>query len=147
LLDQGHAATDIAGALFTLLRGASSREGQEIPEDRPQYERSSDRREGGKFEKGKGGKTKTHERLSPTPEEGMTRLFLSLGKSQGAQPGEIAGMLYREGGLPDGAIGKIALFPRHSLIDIRSDLADAIIEATRHSKLRGKPFRLAHDRK
>lgn len=85
--------------------------------------------------------------MSPTPEQGMTRLFLSLGQSQGAQPGEIAGMLYREAGLPDGAIGKIALFPRHSLIDIRSEFAESAIESTRHAKLRGKPFKLAHDRK
>ena len=34
-----------------------------------------------------------------------------------------------------------------SLIDIRSEFAESVIESTRHAKLRGKPFKLAHDRK
>ena len=84
---------------------------------------------------------------------GVTAVYLFSGReveikmAQGAKPGEIAGMLYREAGLPDGAIGKIALFPRHSLIDIRSEFAEAAIESTRKAKLRGRPFKLAHDRK
>ncbi|SHI88982.1 ATP-dependent RNA helicase DeaD [Rubritalea squalenifaciens DSM 18772] len=35
LLEQGHAATDIAGTLFGMLRELSGREGEEIQEDRP----------------------------------------------------------------------------------------------------------------
>ena len=150
LLDQGHAATDIAGALLTLLRGATGREGEEIAEDRPKHEhRKSVDREGrsGTPDREDRKKKRKRERMSSSPEQGMTRLFLSLGKSQGAQPGEIAGMLYREAALPDGAIGKIALFPRHSLIDIRSEFAEAAIESTRQAKLRGKPFKLDHDRR
>jgi len=148
LLDQGHAATDIAGALFSLVGSATSRDGEEIAEDRSKHEhRKSFARDGRTRGSDAGGAKNKNKRLSSDTEQGMTRLFLSLGKSQGAKPGEIAGMLYREAGLPDGAIGKIALFPRHSLVDIRSEFAEAAIESTRKAKLRGRPFKLAHDRK
>lgn len=74
-------------------------------------------------------------------------LFLSLGKVHGLGAGEIAGMLYREADLPDGSLGRIRLFPRHSLIDVPADLSTHIIDSTRQAKLRGKPFKLAPDRK
>jgi ATP-dependent RNA helicase DeaD len=166
LLDQGHAATDIAGALLSLLRGATGREAERIVEDNPDHhktERRERRPDHGDRRDNKGGKKERFERKDRgerdrgerdrgdrgggTPEQGMTRLFLSLGNSHGVAPGEIAGMLYREAGLPDGSIGRISIFPRHTLIDVRADLADGVLEATRSSKLRGRPFRLAHDRK
>ena len=149
LLDQGHAATDIAGALFSLVGEATGRDGEEIEEDRPKQGRrkshdAEDR--SGSTRKEDGKRKKKRDRMPSSPDQGMTRLFLSLGKSHGAKPGEIAGMLYREAGLPDGSIGKISLFPRHSLIDVGSEFADTVIESTRNSKLRGKPFKLDHDR-
>ena len=147
LLDQGHAATDIAGALFSLLGSATGREGEEIAEDRSksQPRQGQDQKARPGIPDPDNGKKK---RRAPSvaPASGMTRLFLSLGKAQGARPGEIAGMLYREAGLPDGAIGKIALFHRHTLIDIRNEFAEAAIESTRRAKLRGRPFKLDHDR-
>jgi ATP-dependent RNA helicase DeaD len=152
LLEQGHTPTDIAGALVTMLRESSGREGSEIEEDReperperrkkvrddrPLREGRDDERapRGKKFERG------------PIPnEEGMTRLFISLGKNQGILPKDIVGMMYREAGLPDGSLGRISLFPKHALVDVPSDFAEQAIRKTRQSKLRGKTFRMDLDR-
>ena len=153
LLEQGHTPTDIAGALATMLRESSGREGEHIAEDhepekparkeksreaRPQQEGRDARDERGpkpKFERG------------PVPQEqGMTRLFLSLGKTHGVLPKDIVGMMYREAGLPDGSLGRITLFPRHTLVDVPENFADQAIRATRSSKLRGQPFRIGVDR-
>ncbi len=79
-------------------------------------------------------------------EEGMTKLFLSMGKTHGVNPKDIVGMLYNEGGLPGGSLGKIKLFPRHSLVDIPSEFANQVIDRTRNSKLKGRPFKLDFDR-
>ena len=119
LLEQGHTPTDIAGALVTMIREASGREGSAIEEDResdrparketrdarpprdarPQHEDRGPRNDN-RFERG------------PIPQEqGMTRLFLSLGKTHGVLAKEIVGMLYREAGLPDGCLGRITLSP------------------------------------
>jgi ATP-dependent RNA helicase DeaD len=153
LLDQGHTPTDIAGALVTLLREASGREGSLIEEDR-EPERAARRekvrepkptREGARDERGPraGGK---FERGPIPSEQGMTRLFLSLGKTHGVMAKEIVGMMYREAGLPDGCLGRITLFPKHSLVDVPSELVKQVIDRTRTARLRGKPFRIDVDR-
>ena len=159
LLEQGHTPTDIAGALVTLLRESSGREGSLIEEDReperparrektrdvraprdegpPRDERRDPRgpQPDNRFERG------------PLPQEhGMTRLFLSLGKTHGVMAKEIVGMLYREAGLPDGCLGRITLFPKHSLVDVPAELVQQVLERTRNARLRGRPFRLDLDR-
>ena len=136
LLEQGHTPTDIAGALFGMLRETLGRESDEIAEDRqpPKRERRGKRPQREKRE------------LAPV-EDGMSRLFISLGKLSGIQPKDIVGMLYREAGLPDGSIGRINLFPKHTLVDVPAEFAEQVLKATRDSKLRGRPFRIDHDRK
>ena len=155
LLEQGHTPTDIAGALVTMLREASGREGSPIEEDREPEKparggkvrdarpfendergfRTERPRPGGKFERG------------PIPNEaGMTRMFVSLGKTHGVLPKDIVGMMYREAGLPDGSLGRITLFPKHALVDVPEQFADQAIRNTRNSKLRGKAFRMDVDR-
>jgi hypothetical protein len=59
---------------------------------------------------------------------------------------DIVGMMYREAGLPDGSLGRITLFPRHTLVDVPADFAEQAVRATRNSKLKGKPFRMDVDR-
>ncbi len=154
LLEQGHTPTDIAGALVTILREASGREGNLIDEDReserparrdprerPQRDgppRESFQREGAPFRP-------ERREIIPT-EPGMARMFLSLGKTHGVMAKEIVGMLYREGGLPDGCLGRITLFPKHSLVDVPEALVSQVIERTRNARLRGRPFRMDVDR-
>ena len=156
LLEQGHTPTDIAGALITMLRESSGREGEAIQEDRePEPGRKDfkkDRPEPRPRPEGRdyAPREKTYERggmrdAGPI-EGGMTRLFISLGKGAGIMPKDIVGMMYREAGLPDGSLGRITLFPKHCLIDVPEALADQAIQKTRNAKLRGKAFRMDHDR-
>jgi ATP-dependent RNA helicase DeaD len=147
LLEQGHTPTDIAGALATLLREASGREGGLIAEDREPEKparqvKSRDEREP---RADRGGKEK-FERGPLAHEPGMARLFISLGKGHGILPKDIVGMMYREAGLPDGSLGRITLFPKHSLVDVPEQFAEQAIRATRGSKLKGRPFRMDLDR-
>ncbi len=158
LLEQGHTPTDIAGALITMLRETSGREGEAIQEDR-----ESDRPSRDDFKKGKNARPeprsegrdyapreKTYERGGMRDagaiEGGMSRLFISLGKGAGIMPKDIVGMMYREAGLPDGSLGRITLFPKHCLVDVPEGLADQAIQKTRNAKLRGKTFRMDFDR-
>ncbi len=147
LLDQGHTATDIASVLFSMLNESIGREGQEIDEDRPDRPRRQredsgrserrDRRErGSRRDRDAGGDT----------EKGMTRVFLNMGKAVHLQPKDIAGLLYNEANLPRGAVGRIHMFPKHSLIEIRSDVVDDAIAVSKDAKLRGKTFRMDIDK-
>ena len=76
----------------------------------------------------------------------MTRLFLNMGKAVHLQPKDIAGLLYNEANLPRGSVGRIHMFPKHSLIEVRSDVVDDAIAVSKDAKLRGKAFRLDHDK-
>ena len=146
LLEQGHTPTDIAGALVTMLRESSGREGAPIAEDR-EPDRPEARRQRDPHDAHPPGK-----KSSPRPdrnaaaEPGMARLFLNLGKTHGILPKDIVGMMYREAALPDGSLGRITLFPRHTLVDVPQDHAEQAIQALRNSRLRGRPFRIDHDR-
>ncbi len=157
LLEQGHTPTDIAGALVTMIREASGREGSVIDEDREPERR--ERREAPRRDDrpmrdddrpardDRGPRQDNRFERGPIPQEqGMTRLFLSLGKTHGVMAKEIVGMLYREVGLPDGCLGRITLFPKHSLVDVPDQFVPQVLDKTRNARLRGRSFRMDVDR-
>jgi len=162
LLDQGHTATDIASTVFELLRESLGREGEEIMEDRPDYKPGKDRgarrsrdrdrgddrgdRRGNRRDRGdrddrgdRGGRP--HEK-----DPNATTLFLSLGKAAGVRASDILGMFYREGKIPDGSVGHIQLFDRHTLVDVEQDAATKLVRNLSNSKLRNQRFRIGPDR-
>jgi ATP-dependent RNA helicase DeaD len=154
LLDQGHTPTDISSALFTLWREETAREGEAIMEDRePEGGGGQDRGKG----KGKGKRDREREPGSKRPakpemqtqpvEEGHVRLFLSLGKAIGVNPKGLLGMLYGPGGVPEGTIGRLQIFPKHCLVEVKEEYAEELLAALGKAKFRGKPFRADHDRK
>ncbi len=147
LLDQGHTGTDIASVLFNMLSSSSGREGQEIDEDRPgRRSRESREEREGRGERRERGERPSRGSRNEEGEEGMTRLFLNMGKAVHLQPKDIAGLLYNEANLPRGSVGRIHMFPKHSLIEVRSDVVDDAIAVSKDAKLRGKAFRLDHDK-
>ncbi len=167
LLDQGHTATDIANAAITLLREATTREGQAIDEDRQKEAFASERkrsnwrdekgegrrerneRGSNRFERDRGERSERRERGDRKERnggKGMTCLFMSLGKAQHVKPGDIAGMIYRECSVPDGSLGKITLFPKHTLIDVSKENAQEVVEGLKGAKLRGRTFRVEIDK-
>ena len=144
LLDDGHTATDIASSLFELLREAIGREGEKIAEDDPNYQ--SDNRKKTRKERSEKPRNKKGERKPRQKNPNAETIFLSLGTSQGIRAGDILGMLYREGGAPDGSVGQIQLFNRHSLVDVEKGWAEKICNKLSNSKLRGQRFRIGPDR-
>jgi len=163
LLDQGHTATDIASSLFELLRESLGREGEEIVEDRPDYNANKDRgarrsrekghdrddRRGARGDRGdRGDRGQRSDRggRGDKKEAGMTTLFVSLGKAAGVRPSDLLGMFYREGKIPDNSVGRIQLFDRHSLVDVNEKVASQLCDALSDSKLRNQRFRIGADR-
>lgn len=76
-------------------------------------------------------KPKRAERERPVrgTESGMTRLRIGLGKSDRMQPGYLVRVICDRANVKGDAIGAISLFARHSLIDVRSDVAPQVISA------------------
>ena len=125
----------------------SGREGSSIEEDRePERRERKDAPRAPRDDRGPRPERGPVSRGPIANEAGMTRLFLSLGKTHGVLAKEIVGMLYREAGLPDGCLGRITLFPKHSLVDVPEQFVGQVIERTRNARLRGRPFRMDVDR-
>lgn len=162
LLDDGHTQGDIASVLFSLLYETIGREGEEIIEDRfpdgkkeraprerrePREWEEESRDRGGRFERKPkrdfGDKPKFESR---PPADGMKRMFVNVGSIDGMNPGSIAGMIYNEAKLPKGALGKIALFKKHSLVDVKSEHVDDMEKGMKTARVKGRPVRVGPDR-
>ena len=56
-------------------------------------------------------------------------------------------MLYGESNIPQGSIGRVQLFPKHSLVEVKTEHADSLLAALSSAKFRGKTFRSEIDQK
>jgi ATP-dependent RNA helicase DeaD len=119
---------EVAFAAVKLAQDASgaTAEEEEIPEvtRRPQRE-------------GRGG-TGRGERRAAAPEEGMTRLFLGLGRRAGIRPQDLVGAIAGESSLRGRDIGAIEIADRFSLVEVPQSAADEVIDSLRRTTIKGK---------
>ncbi|MDE1169872.1 MAG: DEAD/DEAH box helicase [Verrucomicrobium sp.] len=152
LLDQGHAATDIASALIHLFRAkeekpraqeepSSFRPGHRPREDR--YERERPERPERRERPGRRddypslqGDRSTRESGAVSHEAGMVRLLLGVGKEHDVRPGDVIGVILGTTKLPKEAVGVIRLQGRQTFVDVAEEHADLIV-----SKLSGISFK------
>lgn len=80
--------------------------------------------------------TKNEPNKYPLAEEDSVRLFVSIGRNRRVYPREILGLINAETALPKEDIGAIRILDNYSFIQVRTTVADTIIEA-----LNGKSFR------
>lgn len=143
LLDAGNSSTDIASALLHLWLEDSSRESQEIPEDRPRPERNAPRPK--REERFEGGGEPARERPTRPAFAGgqaFTRMFLNIGAMDQATPREISGAIYRSADLPPGTLGKIEIFEKCSYVGVPAEFVQKVIESIAQTSFRGRPLRM-----
>jgi len=66
------------------------------------------------------------------------RLFVGLGRSAGLRPSDLVGAIANEAGVAGSAIGVIEIADRSALVEVPAEAAERVIEALRHTKLRGR---------
>jgi len=66
----------------------------------------------------------------------VARIYVSIGRDSGVEPGDFVGAI--EARLDGSAVGAVDIEERFSLLDVRADRADAILEALRASTIRGQ---------
>jgi ATP-dependent RNA helicase DeaD len=76
---------------------------------------------------------------SPRGEAGMVRLFINVGRNQGARPQDFVGAIANEAGIPGRAIGAIDIFDDYAFVDIPSEFVDRVLAAMRGAKIKGRP--------
>ena len=76
-------------------------------------------------------------------EQGMVRLTLDAGKASGARPGHVVSTLSHFGDIPGGAIGKITIENRPTLVDVPADLVDKLLAQSGNYKIKNQRVQLA----
>ena len=76
----------------------------------------------------------------------MTALFVGAGRSRGIRPGDLVGAITNEAGLTSRQLGKIAIAPHHSLVEVPEALVDRVIRALQRTTLRGQPVDVRRQR-
>jgi ATP-dependent RNA helicase DeaD len=75
----------------------------------------------------------------PRGETGMVRLFINVGRNQGARPQDFVGAIANEAGIPGRAIGAIDIFDDYAFVDIPREFIDRVLGAMRGAKIKGRP--------
>ncbi|MBC7789923.1 MAG: DbpA RNA binding domain-containing protein [Anaerolineae bacterium] len=68
----------------------------------------------------------------------MVRIFVSAGKGDGVSPGDLVGAITAESGISSVKIGKIEIRERHALVEISSDVAEAVVGAVAGIMIKGR---------
>jgi ATP-dependent RNA helicase DeaD len=137
----------VALAAVKLAHGATGPETdeEEIPDvaarsPRPQRDREHrpDRdREGGKGKKG---------RPSRTPSEGMTRIFVGVGRTNGVRPKDLVGAITGEANLTGKEVGAIEITERFSLVEVPTSKVDEVCWAMRRTTIKGSKAKVRRER-
>ncbi len=79
-----------------------------------------------------------------SPEAGMVRLVMDIGRQDGIRPGDIVGSIATHAGIPGKAIGAIDIFPDKTFVDVKDVHVDKVLTRMKHgSRLKGKTVKLA----
>ncbi len=85
-----------------------------------------------------GGFQKRERRTQSVHEEGMVRLALSQGKSQGVRPNDVVSTLAYYADIPGSAIGKIWIENQNTLVDVPEQFVDKVLSKTGQFKMKNQ---------
>lgn len=154
-------ASDVACALLKMtLPEALPREGRDLNiEDKPRYEKGEwsrgegrdDRDERGSYrDRGDRGDRSDRGPREPRAERpqrdfdngaASAKIFINIGKLQGAKPKDIVGALAGETGFPGKTFGAIDLFPKHTLVQVPEDQIEEILSRFKNVRIKGVPVK------
>ena len=79
------------------------------------------------------------------PEEGMTRIFIGVGRDVNIRPGDLVGAIANEANVPAKFIGAIDISERFSLVEVDSAQADKIVNTMQRVRFKGRPATVKFD--
>ena len=88
------------------------------------------------------GGSRDESKRSATPEAGMTRLFLSLGRKDHILPKDIVGAIAGEANIPGKTIGAIDIYDKFTFVDVPERDARAVLRAMDGNTIKGKPVQI-----
>jgi ATP-dependent RNA helicase DeaD len=138
-LGEDYSPVDLAAAAFKLLLSEPDAEQEDKLATAEVEERRDDRR-GPRRDNapGSGGGARRGPPGRFGPEQGMTRIYLDIGRDDGVRPADIVGAIANEAGIPGRAIGAIDLYERFSFVEVPGNISERVIRALKHTTIRGR---------
>jgi ATP-dependent RNA helicase DeaD len=68
----------------------------------------------------------------------MTRLYLSVGTTDGARAGDLVGAITNEAGISKADVGKVDVRDRHSTVEVATAVANSVVEKMTGTQIRGR---------
>jgi ATP-dependent RNA helicase DeaD len=78
-----------------------------------------------------------HRERDEEPGPGESALFLPVGSARGVRPGDIVAALHRDAGVPDGAVGRIAIFLNKTFVALPEEVLRYVLANHRVVGIRG----------
>jgi ATP-dependent RNA helicase DeaD len=72
----------------------------------------------------------------------QTRLHINVGAEMGVGPGDVAGAIMGETGLPSKTVGLIDVRERHLFVDVAAEHAPAIIAKLNRTRIKGNKLKV-----
>ncbi len=147
LLEEDYTSLELAAALLRMNMGEENED--IIMDSRPARsldELGSFRGEGrsarNRSRDGRGSKNSQRGRRTRGGEDGMTRLFINVGKNQNVKPGDILGAIVGESGISGRMVGSIDMYDGYTFVDVPEDCAEEVLECMRNVKIKGRSVRM-----
>jgi ATP-dependent RNA helicase DeaD len=77
-----------------------------------------------------------------TAEEGMVRLFIDVGRSNGVRPNDIVGAIANEADIPGKSIGAIDIYDEFTFVDVPIEYKAQVLERMSHANIRSRATRV-----
>ena len=75
-------------------------------------------------------------------QEGMTRLYISIGRRHGVRTSELIDYLKAEGGVGSEQLGNVTLRDRHTFVNVDSAIVDDVIARISGKELKDRSLRV-----
>ena len=92
---------------------------------------------------GYAGQTGQFGHVGQSREQGMTRLFMTVGRKDKIQTNEILRTIAEETGIPGKRVGKIDIMDNFTFVEVPSDIVEKVITAMNNAVIKGKKVAVA----
>ncbi|MBF6057434.1 DEAD/DEAH box helicase [Thiomicrorhabdus heinhorstiae] len=138
--EQNVPAVEVAAALARLLQGDVPFFIEEKPiAEKPRQNRDSTARRSGDRNEPRGGGRRTR---SETPDEGMNRYRLEVGRTHGVKPGNIVGCIANEAGLDSEFIRQLNIEDTYSTVDLPEGMPKDVLNDLKKAWVCGQQLQL-----
>ncbi|QFT53823.1 DEAD/DEAH box helicase [Microbulbifer sp. THAF38] len=133
---------DVAAALASMAQGDQP---LLVKEQEPKPRRERERRDRDDEFEGRRRKKDSYEkdRKMPSPDEGLERFRIEVGREHGVRPGSIVGAIANEVDLESSYIGRIEIYGDFTTVDLPEGMPKEILQHLKKVRVAGKPMKIS----